>query len=75
MGALGGPALTCASNVLEVALSLRELRARQRDGDRIQDIHSGYHKDLAVLSRQLRDLQWANYEESQDDTDFEMVRV
>jgi hypothetical protein len=75
MGATGVPAFTCASNVLEVVLNLRELLARQRDGDRIQGIHSGYHEDLAVLSGQIRDLQWANIEEGQDDTDFVMVQV
>jgi hypothetical protein len=75
MGAIGVPAFTCASNVLEVALNLRELLARQRDGDRMQGIHSGYHEDLAVLSGQIRDLQWANIEEGQDDTDFVMVQV
>jgi hypothetical protein len=73
MGAIGVPAFTCASNVLEVALNLSELRARQRDGDRILNINSVYHKDLAVLGGQIRDLQWANYEEGQDDTDFEVL--
>lgn len=75
MGAIGVPAFTCASNLVEVGLNMRELRARQSDGERIRDIHSGYSEGVADLGRQIRDLQWANYEEGQDNTDFEMVRV